>query len=192
MNINFRKLSHSEIRDFNRGRMLFKDGDSGEKFLIQSPFFNVENDKHSYFMFKLLGIKEDKIKQKIERLKYINILNKELQEDKITEEQFLELIKNYDKKNEIEEKKEEKIEENEEIKFDEEIEEENEEEKFDDEENIIKELYEEVKNLEKEKKEFKKEKMDSCYLIKTHLINRKKFKESKERLLKLKEFYQQF
>lgn len=170
------ELSHGEIRDFNRGRMFYKDGDSGEKFLIQSPFFNVENDKHSYFMFKLLGIKEDKIKQKIDRLKYINILNKQLQEDKIKEEEFLELIKKYDKKNEIEE---EKIEENEEIE--EEIE-----------ENNILELYEEVKKLEKEKKEFKKDKMDSCYLIKTHLINRKKFKESKERLLKLKEFYQQF
>jgi len=34
--------------------------------------------------------------------------------------------------------------------------------------------------------------MDSCYLIKTHLINRNKFNESKERLLKLKEFYQKF
>ena len=59
------ELSHGEIRDFNRGRMFYKDGDSGEKFLIQSPFFNVQDDKHSFFMFKLLGIKEDKIKQKI-------------------------------------------------------------------------------------------------------------------------------
>ena len=179
------ELSHSEIRDFNRGRMFYKDGDSGEKFLIQSPFFNVENDKHSYFMFKLLGIKEDKIKQKIDRLKYINILNKQLQEDKIKEEEFLELIKKYDKKNEIEEEKIEEIEE----KIEEEIEEEIEEIQ---EENNILELYEEVKKLEKEKKEFKKDKMDSCYLIKTHLINRNKFNESKERLLKLKEFYQKF
>ena len=72
------ELSHSEIRDFNRGRMFYKDGDSGEKFLIQSPFFDVQNDKHSFFMYKLLGIKEDKIKQKIDRLKYINSLNQKL------------------------------------------------------------------------------------------------------------------
>ena len=180
------ELSHGEIRDFNRGRMFFKDGDSGEKFLIQSPFFDVQNDKHSYFMFKLLGIKEDKIKQKIERLKYINILNKELQEDKITEEEFLKLIKDYDKKNKIDEEIEEIEEE-----IEEEIQEIEENEEKIEEENIL-ELYKEVKKLEKEKKEFKKDKMDSCYLIKTHLINRKKFKESKERLLKLKEFYQKF
>jgi hypothetical protein len=136
-------------------------------------------------MFKLLEIKEDKIKQKIDRLKYINILNKQLQEDKIKEEEFLELIKKYDKKNEIEEEKIEEIEEKNEEEIEEEIEE-------IEEENNILELYEEVKKLEKDKKEFKKDKMDSCYLIKTHLINRKKFKESKERLLKLKEFYQQF
>ena len=49
-----------------------------------------------------------------------------------------------------------------------------------------------IEKLEKEKKEFKKDKMDSCYLIKTHLINRNKFNEAKERLLKLKEFYQKF
>ena len=67
------ELSHGEIRDFNRGRMLFKDGDSGEKFLIQSPFFNVENDKHSFFMYKLLGIKENEINQKIKNL--IRIIN---------------------------------------------------------------------------------------------------------------------
>ena len=90
-----------------------------------------------------------------------------------------------DKKNEIEEEKIEEIEE----KIEEEIEEEIEEIQ---EENNILELYEEVKKLEKEKKEFKKDKMDSCYLIKTHLINRNKFNESKERLLKLKEFYQKF
>ena len=103
----------------------------------------------------------------------------------IKEEEFLELIKVYDKKNEIEEEKIEEIEE----KIEEEIEEEIEEIQ---EENNILELYEEVKKLEKEKKEFKKDKMDSCYLIKTHLINRNKFNEAKERLLKLKEFYQKF
>ncbi len=107
------ELSHSEIRSFNRGRMLFKDGESGEKFLIQSPFFNVENDKHSFFMYKLLGIKEDEINQKIERLKYINKLNEKLKKDEIKEKEFLELIENYDNKEQI--KEVEEIKENEEI-----------------------------------------------------------------------------
>lgn len=107
------ELSHSEIRSFNKGRMLYKDGESGEKFLIQSPFFNVENDKHSFFMYKLLGIKEDEINQKIERLKYINKLNEKLKKDEIKEKEFLELIKVYDNKEEI--KEVEEIKENEEI-----------------------------------------------------------------------------
>ncbi|MGJ0363636.1 FtsK/SpoIIIE domain-containing protein [Aliarcobacter cryaerophilus] len=176
------ELSHSEIRDFNKGRMFYKDGDTGEKFLIQSPFFNVENDKHSYFMFKLLGIKEDKIKQKIDRLKYINILNKQLENDEITEEEFLELIKNYDKKNEIEEKKEEEIEEIEEIN--EENEEEKEEENEENEENILeiyeekrKKLWEDIKNIKN--KEELTEKRKILMLIKKKIIN-KEIEEIKE------------
>ncbi len=51
--------------------MFFKDGDSGEKFLIQSPFFDVQNDKHSFFMFKLLNLNDDEIYKRIERIKYI-------------------------------------------------------------------------------------------------------------------------
>lgn len=107
------ELSHSEIRSFNKGRMLYKNGEDGEKFLIQSPFFNVENDKHSFFMYKLLGIKEDEINQKIERLKYINKLNEKLKKDEIKEKEFLELIENYDNKEQI--KEVEEIKENEEI-----------------------------------------------------------------------------
>ena len=140
-------LNLNEIKNFNRGRLFYKDELNGDKYLIQSPFFDLQNKEHKEFMFSFL-----------EKDKKIN----EIKEEKIEE---------------IEEKIEEEIEE--EI---EEIQEEN---------NIL-ELYEEVKKLEKEKKEFKKDKMDSCYLIKTHLINRKKFKESKERLLKLKKFYQKF
>lgn len=174
------ELSHGEIRDFNRGRMFFKDGDSGEKFLIQSPFFDVQNDKHSYFMFKLLGIKEDKIKQKIERLKYINVLNKELQEDKITEEQFLELIKSYDKKNEIEEEKieeiEEEIEENEEENNDlERKKEENNNLEFYEEKR--KKLWEDIKNIKN--KEELTEKRKILMLIKKK-INSNEIEEIKE------------
>lgn len=169
------ELSHSEIRDFNRGRMLFKDGDSGEKFLIQSPFFNVENDKHSYFMFKLLGIKEDKIKQKIDRLKYINNLNKKLENDEIKEEEFLELIEKYDKKNGIEENEEN--EENEKNEENEEIEEENDELERKNEENNNLEFYEEkrkkiwedIKNIKN--KEELTEKRKILMLIKKKINN---------------------
>lgn len=169
------ELSHGEIRDFNKGRMFYKDGDSGEKFLIQSPFFDVQNDKHSYFMFKLLGIQQDKIQQKIDRLKYINNLNKELEEDKISEEEFLELIEKYDKKNgieeEIEEEKEEEIEELERKK----------------EENITnileffeekrKKLWEEIKTIEN--KEELTEKRKILMLIKKK-INNNEIEEIKE------------
>ena len=181
------ELSHGEIRDFNRGRMFYKDGDSGEKFLIQSPFFNVQDDKHSYFMFKLLGIKEDKIKQKIDRLKYINSLNKELEEDKITEKEFLELIDEYDKKNGIKENEEnEKNEENEEIieEIEEEIEEIEEEENEENEENILefyeekrKKIWEDIKNIKN--KEELTEKRRILMLIKKK-INNNEIEEIKE------------
>lgn len=176
------ELSHSEIRDFNRGRMFYKDGDSGEKFLIQSPFFNVENDKHSFFMYKLLGIKEDEINQKIKRLKYINSLNQKLKNDEIKEKEFLELIENYDKKNEIEEKNEEineeKIEENEE---------ENDDLERKKEENITnilefyeekrKKIWEDIKNIKN--KEELTEKRKILMLIKKKIIN-KEIEEVKE------------
>ena len=167
------ELSHGEIRSFNRGRMLFKDGESGEKFLIQSPFFNVENDKHSFFMYKLLGIKEDEINQKIKRLKYINSLNQKLKNDEIKEKEFLELIENYDKKNKIEE---EKIEEINEEKI-EEIEEENDDLERKKEENNILEFYEEkrkkiwedIKNIKN--KEELTEKRKILMLIKKKINN---------------------
>ena len=140
-------LNLNEIKNFNRGRLFYKDELNGDKYLIQSPFFDLQNKEHKEFMFSFL-----------EKDKKLN----EIKEEKIEEIE------------EIQEKNEEEIEE--EI---EEIEEEN-EKKEENEENNILELYEEVKKLEKDKKEFKKDKMDSCYLIKTHLINRNKFKESKE------------
>lgn len=153
-------ISLNEIKNFNRGRIFYKDELNGDKYLIQSPFFDLQNKEHKEFMFSFLE-KDKKI-------------------DEIKEEKIDDFIE------------EKEIEENKEIKFDEEIEEENDDLERKKEENNILEFYEEVKNLEKEKKEFKKDKMDSCYLIKTHLINRKKFNEAKERLLKLKEFYQKF
>lgn len=172
------ELSHSEIRSFNKGRMLYKDGESGEKFLIQSPFFNVENDKHSFFMYKLLGIKENEINQKIKRLKYINSLNQKLKNDEIKEKEFLELIENYDNK--------EQIKEVEEVKENEEIEERKKEENIlinDIDDNINdfeekrKKLWEEIKTIEN--KEELTEKRKILMLIKKK-INNNEIEEIKE------------
>jgi hypothetical protein len=182
------ELSHTEIRGFNKGRMYYKDGESGEKYLIQSPFFDVENEEHNFYMYNLLGLNDKEIKEKLERQKYINKLNEKLKNDEINEREFLKLIDDYDnkdneiiKKNKVVEIENIEIEKNENIIIND----------FDD-EKLILELYEEIKKIEKEKKQYKEDKMDSCYLIKVHLLNKNKFNEAKERLLKLKEFYQQF
>ncbi|MCT7406390.1 FtsK/SpoIIIE domain-containing protein [Aliarcobacter cryaerophilus] len=174
------ELSHSEIKNFNKGRMFFSDGESGEKFLIQSPFFDVQNDKHSFFMFKLLNLNDDEIYKRIERIKYINILNKQLENDEITEKEFNELIEIYDKKNEIKE-----IEEVKEIEEIEEIEEENDDlERKNEENNILeffeekrKKLWEEIKTIEN--KEELTEKRKILMLIKKK-INNNEIEEIKE------------
>lgn len=62
-------ISINEIKNFNRGRLFYKDGDSGENFLIQSPFFDVENEQHSTFMFSL--ITNNKEVKKIKKVKEI-------------------------------------------------------------------------------------------------------------------------
>jgi ABC-type dipeptide/oligopeptide/nickel transport system ATPase component len=93
------ELSHSEIRNFNRGRMFFKDGETGEKFLVQCPFFNVRDEKHSYFMYKLLGLSDNEINEQIERMKYINdLIENKLKKELITEEEFKKLVEEYDLK----------------------------------------------------------------------------------------------
>ncbi|WP_323590583.1 FtsK/SpoIIIE domain-containing protein [Aliarcobacter butzleri] len=174
------ELSHSEIKNFNKGRMFFSDGESGEKFLIQSPFFDVQNDKHSFFMFKLLNLNDDEIYKRIERIKYINVLNKQLENDEITEKEFNELIEIYDKKNEIKE-----IEEVKEIEEIEEIEEENDDlERKNEENNILeffeekrKKLWEEIKTIEN--KEELTEKRKILMLIKKK-INNNEIEEIKE------------
>lgn len=174
------ELSHSEIKNFNKGRMFFSDGESGEKFLIQSPFFDVQNDKHSFFMFKLLNLNDDEIYKRIERIKYINVLNKQLENDEITEKEFNELIEIYDKKNEIKE-----IEEVKEIEEIEEIEEENDDlERKNEENNILeffeekrKKIWEEIKTIEN--KEELTEKRKILMLIKKK-INNNEIEEIKE------------
>ena len=92
------ELSHSEIRNFNKGRMFFKDGETGEKFLIQCPFFNVEDEKHSFFMYKLLGLSDKEIEEQMKRMKYINELIKKRKDELINEEEFKKLVNEYDLK----------------------------------------------------------------------------------------------
>lgn len=165
------ELSHSEIKNFNKGRMFFSDGESGEKFLIQSPFFDVQNDKHSFFMFKLLNLNDDEIYKRIERIKYINVLNKQLENDEITEKEFNELIEIYDKKNEIKEIEEVKEEEIEEIE-----EENNDLERKKEENNNLeffeekrKKIWEDIKNIKN--KEELTEKRKILMLIKKKINN---------------------
>ncbi|MDZ7819428.1 MAG: FtsK/SpoIIIE domain-containing protein [Aliarcobacter sp.] len=60
-------ISINEIKNFNRGRLFYKDGDSGENFLIQSPFFNVEDKEQSNFMFSLIDNNNIKNIENIEK-----------------------------------------------------------------------------------------------------------------------------
>jgi hypothetical protein len=93
------ELSHSEIRNFNRGRMFYKDGETGEKFLVQCPFFNVRDVKHSYYMYKLLGLSDEEINEQIKRMNYINdLIENKLKKELITEEKFKKLVEEYDLK----------------------------------------------------------------------------------------------
>lgn len=89
-------LSHQQIQKFNRGKLLYRDGDSGENFLLQSPFFNVSDDKHNYFMLNLLGLNDEEIEMKIKRIKFINEKINDLKMKKINKETFKSLIKKYD------------------------------------------------------------------------------------------------
>ncbi len=108
-------LNHREIRNFNRGRMFYKDGDTGEKFLIQCPFFNVQDDKHRFYMYKLLSLKDDEILRKIKRMKYVDELIIKRNHKEIDKEEFKRLVKEYDLK-ELNELKKNLINDNEEIK----------------------------------------------------------------------------
>ncbi|NMD01017.1 MAG: hypothetical protein GYA62_15040 [Bacteroidales bacterium] len=51
-------MSLNEIKNFNKGRLFYRDEMSGDKFLIQSPFFNIEDEKQREFMFSF--IREEK------------------------------------------------------------------------------------------------------------------------------------
>lgn len=75
-------ISINEIKNFNRGRLFYKDGDSGENFLIQSPFFNVENEEHSSFMYSLLDLKNDEINKILKTKEIFNEIEHEYIEEK--------------------------------------------------------------------------------------------------------------
>lgn len=52
-------LTNNDIKNFQKGRGIYKDGDSGEVYLFQSPFFNIQDQNHLNFMFSLLEKKEN-------------------------------------------------------------------------------------------------------------------------------------
>lgn len=54
-------ITLNDIKNFPKGRGIYKDGDTGEVYLFQSPFFNIENEEHKNFMFSLLEKREEYI-----------------------------------------------------------------------------------------------------------------------------------
>lgn len=54
-------ITINDIKNFVKGRGIYKDGDIGEVYLFQSPFFNIENEEHRNFMFSLLEKREEYI-----------------------------------------------------------------------------------------------------------------------------------
>lgn len=57
-------MSLNEIKNFNRGRLYYKDEMDGDKYLIQSPFFNLQDKEHKEFMFSFLKDDSDLNEQK--------------------------------------------------------------------------------------------------------------------------------
>lgn len=51
-------LTIEQIKGFNKGRGIYKDGDTGEVILFQSPFFDIQNEEQKNFMYSLLEKKE--------------------------------------------------------------------------------------------------------------------------------------
>lgn len=67
-------MTSSDIRNFNKGRGIFRDGDSGEVILFQSPFFDIEDEKNKSYMNSLLELKEEyKTKEKEEEKEPVKI-----------------------------------------------------------------------------------------------------------------------
>lgn len=56
-------LSNNDIKNFVKGRGIFKDGDTGQVYLFQSPFFNIQDQNHLNFMFSLLEKKDNLVVQ---------------------------------------------------------------------------------------------------------------------------------
>ena len=79
-------INLNEIKNFNRGRLFYKDELNGDKYLIQSPFFDLQNKEHKEFMFSFL--EKDKKLNEIKEEKEINFIKEEIEEieEKIEEE----------------------------------------------------------------------------------------------------------
>ncbi len=89
-------ISINEIKNFNRGRLFYKDGDSGENFLIQSPFFDVENEQHSTFMFSLItNNKEVKKIKKVKEIQEKKVYKEEINIEELEDNHFNDLEDNH-------------------------------------------------------------------------------------------------
>lgn len=80
-------MSLNEIKNFNKGRLFYRDEMNGDKFLIQSPFFNIEDKKQRDFMFSF--IEEEKNDSSLNEQKHT--LNEQKEE---TEKIIRETIEN--------------------------------------------------------------------------------------------------
>ena len=147
-------LNLNEIKNFNRGRLFYKDELNGDKYLIQSPFFDLQNKEHKEFMFSFL--EKDKKLNEIKEEKEINFIKEEIEE---IEEKIEEEIEEIEEENDDLERKKEK---NNILEFYEEK---------------RKKLWEEIKTIEN--KEELTEKRKILMLIKKK-INNNKIEEIKE------------
>lgn len=87
-------INGKDIKNFNKGRGIYKDGDSGEVILFQSPFFNIEDELQKNYMYSLLEKTENKTNLKT--LTKTTLEKKEdiisLEKDRIKEENEIEKI----------------------------------------------------------------------------------------------------
>lgn len=93
-------MSLNEIKNFNKGRLYYKDEMNGDKFLIQSPFFNIEDKKQKEFMFSFIEEKKDLINDnyndEIEKLdeEVASFEQEKTEKNEILTDNKIEIIKN--------------------------------------------------------------------------------------------------
>ena len=81
-------LNNNDIKNFEKGRGIFKDGDTGQVYLFQSPYFDIQNQNHLNFMYSLL--EKNETKENIEKIENLVVQppknNIEKTEEKIKNE----------------------------------------------------------------------------------------------------------